>query len=139
MTASEGKNSLSWRQLAEATEEETQDALIIRLKSLGQLPSDEQEIQFGAMILTAAKLPPEKAIVFERCCLRAWLWMDPNVARVMVESYRAVLACMSADIVWRRLTTVQRAVNGLSPEEQRALHRLFPQEVPESPATGAGL
>jgi len=138
MTTSEGGDGLSWRHLTETTEEETQDALVVRLKSLAQLPKDEQEIQFGTMILTAAKLPTEKAVLFTRFWLRAWLQMDPEMARMMVESYRAALAWMSADIAWQRLTTVQRAVKGLSPEEQGALHCLFPQEVPESPATGIG-
>lgn len=121
---------LGWAQLADVDPAERERKMEARFIELAKLPEEERRTRLHAMALAANTLPVDKRVDFARSYLLEWLRVDLSKVKPVVASYNAVMDQMSGDAAWRRVSTAQAAVRGLTPDQQTKLHDLFPREVP---------
>ncbi len=128
------RNESPWHRLMEAEESERQRSLVEHFRSLSTVSEEERRASLKTMIEAVYSHPKEDIKSFTKSRLRLWTQLDPEAARVLVDSYNATVDGMPGEVAWTRVAIVREAANELSKEEQDALRSLNPKILPEDPA-----
>ena len=127
MTTSENPADEAWGKLAELGDDDMQVAMAKRYGELADLISENgRRWQVLGMIRAEYGLSDEKLRAFTISKLRAWLTLDPVMARRIAGSYNAAMLQMSADQAMKRVALAQTVAREFSPKDQQALVALVP-------------
>ena len=100
-------------------------------ESSGTLPEDTRRLALKEFIELADALPTIEYRAALSSELHAWLNMVPDAAKLVGNSFQAVMDKGTGGSAWRRVVASQSISRDLSTEQQHRLHELFPESEPE--------
>lgn len=100
-------------------------------ESLETLPEDTRRSALKEFIELADALPAIEYRAVLSSELHAWLNMVPGAAKLVGNSFQALMDMGTGGSAWRRVVASQSISRELSTEQQHRLHELFPESEPE--------
>jgi hypothetical protein len=128
-----------WAKLAEADADTRESEMATRYLQLAELSEDERRARLRSMAVAEYSLPDPKLREFTVSRMRTWINLDMDKAKVIADSYGAVMQNMPANVAMKRVALVQTLVTEFTPEEEEKLRELAPGVFAGAPNRKLGL